>query len=642
MSEIQIRLPDGHTLEVPKGSTVLDVSQRIGKKLARDALAGRVDGRLVDLRAPLETDAALEIVTAKDPVAGEVIRHSAEHVMADAVKRVFPEVQIDVGRSDHSEKFQYDFLVDRPFTPEDLEKIEKEMLEILSEGAVFTRKVVSREEAIALFEGMGEELKVSRIGDVPEGEDITLFRHGDFVDLCRGPHVQRTDQIGAVTLLEAAGAYWRGDENNPMLQRIYGTAFPTKKELSSYLAAVEEAKKRDHRRVGTALDLFHIDPLSPGSPFYHPKGTVLYNGLVDYIKSLYPKYGYQEVITPLLFRTDLFKTSGHYDLFREDMFLMEGDEGEEMAVKPMNCPGHCRLFASAKRSYRDLPLRVAEFSRLHRNERSGTLTGLSRVRTFSQDDAHIYCEREKVPEEIQAFFEMTQQVYQDLALEGVKVGVSTRPEQFLGDSADWDRAESDLVRAVERAGYECRIKVGEGVFYGPKVEFDFEDVLGRAWTLATVQIDMAMPGRFGLHYTGRDGEEHQPAMLHRAVLGSLERFIAIYLEHTGGDFPLWLAPVQVAVLPIADRHREYAGRVHTALLGAGVRAELDARGEKLGFKVREAEVQKIPIMVVVGDQEQKNGTVTPRRRRDSKRSAEAIPMDAFVSELVSEIARRGS
>jgi threonyl-tRNA synthetase len=542
------------------------------------AVAARVDDRLVDLRVPLETDAALEIVTDKDPVAGEVIRHSAEHVMADAVKRVFPDVQIDVGRSDHSEKFQYDFLVDRPFTPEDLEKIEKEMLEILAEGAVFTREVVTREEAIALFEGMGEELKVSRIGDVPEREDITLFRHGDFVDLCRGPHVQRVGQIGAVKLLEAAGAYWRGDESNPMLQRIYGTAFPTKKELSAYLAAVEEAKKRDHRRVGSALDLFHIDPLSPGSPFYHPKGTVLYNGLVDYIKSLYPKYGYQEVITPLLFRTELFKTSGHYDLFREDMFLMEGDEGEEMAVKPMNCPGHCRLFASAKRSYRDLPLRVAEFSRLHRNERSGTLTGLSRVRTFSQDDAHIYCEREKVPEEIQAFFEMTQQVYEDLALEGVKVGVSTRPEQFLGDSADWDRAEKELVDAVEHAGYECRIKEGEGVFYGPKVEFDFEDVLGRAWTLATVQIDMAMPGRFGLHYTGRDGGEHQPAMLHRAVLGSLERFIAIYLEHTGGDFPLWLAPVQVAVLPIADRHREYAEQVHATLTKEGVRAELDARG----------------------------------------------------------------
>jgi len=642
MSEIQIRLPDGKTLEVPEGSTVLDVSQRIGKKLARAALAGRVDGQLVDLRVALEGDAQIEIVTAKDPDAGAVIRHSAEHVMADAVKRVFPEVQIDVGRTDHSEKFQYDFLVDRPFAPEDLEKIEKEMLEIIAEGAVFTREVVSRQEAIALFEGKGEELKVSRIGDVPEDEDITLFRHGDFVDLCRGPHVQRAGQIGAVRLLEAAGAYWRGDESNPMLQRIYGTAFHTKQELTAYLAAIEEAKKRDHRRVGATLDLFHIDPLSPGSPFYHPKGTVLYNGLVDYIKSLYPKYGYEEVITPLLFRTDLFKTSGHYDLFREDMFLMEGDEGEEMAVKPMNCPGHCRLFASAKRSYRDLPLRFAEFSRLHRNERSGTLTGLSRVRTFSQDDAHIYCERDKVPEEIQTFFEMTRQVYDDLALEGVKVSVSTRPEKFLGESADWDRAEKELVEAVERAGYPCGIKVGEGVFYGPKVEFDFEDVLGRNWTLATVQIDMAMPGRFGLRYTGRDGQDHEPAMLHRAVLGSLERFIAIYLEHTGGDFPLWLAPVQVKVLPIADRHLEYAQQVHTALLGAGVRAELDERGEKLGFKIREAEVEKIPVMVVVGDQEQQNGTVTPRWRRDSKRSAEAVPMDAFVSGLVSEIAERRS
>jgi threonyl-tRNA synthetase len=571
-----------------------------------------------------------------------MIRHSAEHVMADAVKRVFPDVQIDVGRADHSEKFQYDFLVERPFTPEDLEKIEKEMLEILAEGAVFTREVVTRAEAIALFEGMGEELKVSRIGDVPEGDDITLFRHGDFVDLCRGPHVQRVDQIGAVKLLEAAGAYWRGDETNPMLQRIYGTAFATKKELAAHLAAVEEAKKRDHRRVGAALDLFHIDPLSPGSPVYHPKGTVLYNGLVDYIQSLYPKYGYQEVITPQIFRTELFKISGHYDLFREDMFLMEGDEGEEMAVKPMNCPGHCRLFAHTKRSYRDLPLRFAEFTRLHRNERSGTLTGLSRVRTFSQDDAHIYCEREKVPEEIQAFFEMTRQVYQDLALEGVKVSVSTRPEKFIGDPADWDRAEKELIESVERAGYPCGIKEGEGVFYGPKVEFDFEDVLGRAWTLATVQIDLAMPERFGLRYTGRDGRDHQPAMLHRAVLGSLERFIAIYLEHTGGDFPLWLAPVQVTVLPITDRHLEFARQVHAALAGAGIRAELDERSEKLGFKVREAEVQKIPIMAVVGDQEQQDGTVTPRRRRDSKRGAEAISVDAFVSELASEIARRRS
>jgi threonyl-tRNA synthetase len=642
MSEIEIRLPDGQTFEVPEGSTVLDVSERIGKKLTRAALAGRVNGQLVDLRVSLRAATALEIVTPKDPAAGEVIRHSAEHVMADAVKRVFPDVQIDVGRADHSEKFQYDFLVDRPFSPEDLEKIEKEMLNIIAEGADFTRQVVSRDEAIALFEGMGEELKVSRIGDVPDGEDITLFRHGDFVDLCRGPHVQRVGQIGAVKLLEAAGAYWRGDESNPMLQRIYGTAFATKKELSAYLAAVEEAKKRDHRRVGASLDLFHIDPLSPGSPFYHPKGTVLYNGLVDYIKSLYPKYGYQEVITPQIFRTDLFKISGHYDLFREDMFLMEGDEGEEMGVKPMNCPGHCRLFAHTKHSYRDLPLRVAEFSRLHRNERSGTLTGLSRVRTFSQDDAHIYCEREQVPEEIQAFFEMTQQVYQDLALEGVKVSVSTRPEKFMGESADWDRAEKELIEAVERAGYPCGIKEGEGVFYGPKVEFDFEDVLGRAWTLATVQIDLAMPGRFGLRYTGRDGKDHQPAMLHRAVLGSLERFIAIYLEHTGGDFPLWLAPVQVMILPIADRHLEFAGQVHAALAGAGIRAELDERGEKLGFKVREAEVQKIPIMAVVGDQEQQDGTVTPRRRRDSKRSAEAVAVDAFVSGLASEIARRRS
>ncbi len=641
MSHIQVRLPDGRTLAVPAGATVLEVAERIGPRLARDAVAGRIDGRLVDLRVPLGADCSLEIVTARDPAAGEVIRHSAEHVMADAVKRLFPGAQIDVGRKDHSDKFQYDFKVEAPFTPGDLERIEAEMRQILAEKAPFTRQVVSRDVAQSLFASQGERLKIARLDDIPAGEPITLFRHGDFVDLCRGPHVQHTGQIGAVKLLEAAGAYWRGDERMPMLQRIYGTAFASQRELELHLERLEEAKRRDHRRVGVELELFHLDPIAPGSPFYLPKGMILYNGLIDFIRSLYPKYGYQEVMAPLLLRAELFKRSGHYDKFHDDMFWFAGaDEGEELGVKAMNCPGHCRIFELGKRSYRELPLRLAEFSRLHRNERSGTLTGLARVRAMAQDDAHIFCEPEQVESEVNRFFELMGEVYRALGFSGVRIAVSTRPGEFLGEPAEWDKAEQTLVEAVRRAGYECGIKAGEGAFYGPKIEVDVDDVLGRAWTLATLQMDVAMPARFGLRYVGRDGAEHQPAMLHRAVLGSLERFIALYIEHTGGDFPLWLAPVQVRVATITERNAEYGARVRDALAAAGLRAELDARNEKLGFKVREAELAKVPIVAVVGDKETQDGTVTPRRRRDRSRGADPIALAAFAEELREAVAAR--
>jgi threonyl-tRNA synthetase len=642
MSEIQVRLPDGKALTVPAGSSVLEVAERIGKGLARAALAGRIDGRLVDLRLPLHQNVSLQIVTAKDPAGGEVIRHSAEHVMADAVKRLFPKAQVDAGRADHSEKFQYDFLVERPFTPEDLEQIEKEMAKIIAEKAPFTREVMTRSQAKAFFESLGETLKVSRLADIPEGEEITVFRHGGFADLCRGPHVQRTDQIGAFTLTESAGSYWRGDERNPMLQRVYGTAFATRKELDEHRARLEEARRRDHRRVGVELELFHLDAIAPGSPFYLPKGVLLYNGLVDYVRSLYPRYGFSEVISPQVFRTELFKTSGHYQLFREDMFLMEGDEGEELALKPMNCPGHCHLFEARKRSYRELPLRLAEFTRLHRNERSGTLTGLSRVRSFAQDDAHVFCEPEQVDAELDRFFEMTREVYQALGLEGLEVGVSTRPEKSSGELADWDAAEKRLIAAVERAGFPCAVKPGGAAFYGPKVEVDLRDVLGRPWTLATLQIDVAMPGRFGLRYVGRDGALHQPAMLHRAVLGSLERFIALYLEKTAGDLPLWLAPVQVRVLPIAERHLEYARGVQQKLAAAGVRAELDERSDTLGFKIREAELHKIPVMLVVGDQEAAAGSVTPRFRNRPAAESGAVALELLLAELVRDIHERRS
>jgi threonyl-tRNA synthetase len=635
MSDIEVRLPDGKTLSVPAGSSVLAVAERIGKGLARAALAGRFDGELVDLRLPLDRDGAVEIITSKSPEAGEVIRHSAEHVMADAVKRLFPEAQIDVGRSDHSEKFQYDFLVDRPFTPQDLERIEAMMAEIIAEKASFERQPMTRDEAKAFFAEHGEELKLSRLDDIPEGAEITVFRHGEFTDLCRGPHVQRADQIGAFRLIEAAGSYWRGDERNPMLQRIYGTAFGSKQELEAQLEAAEEAKRRDHRRLGAELDLFMIDPLSPGSPFYLPKGMIVYNTLVDFIRGLYPKYGYQEVMTPQIYRTEIFKISGHYDLFKEDMFLMQGDEGEELGVKPMNCPGHCVLFANRKRSYRELPLRFAEFSRLHRNERSGTLTGLSRVRSMAQDDAHIYCEPEQMGEEVDRFFEMTAEVYAALNLTGVEMAVSTRPETgaFVGEAADWEVAEQRLIEAVGSAGFACRIKPGDAAFYGPKVECDFRDVLGRPWTLSTIQIDVSMPARFGLEYVGRDGEMHRPAMLHRAILGSLERFIALYTEMTAGDFPFWLAPVQVEVLPISDRHMEYARGVEAKLCGAGIRAHLDERNEKLGFKIREAEVQKVPLMLVVGDAEVANGTAAPRWRKGLRTSSDAVKIGDLIAEL---------
>lgn len=640
MSEISVRLPDGKQLAVPAGSTVLAVAERIGPGLARAALAGRIDGQLVDLRAPLTRDGAIEIVTARDPQGGEVIRHSAEHVMADAVKRLFPAAQIDVGRSDHSEKFQYDFLVERPFTPQDLERIEDEMRRILAEGAVFEREVVDRAEAKSRFAALGEHLKVARIDDIPDGVPITVYRHGEFQDLCRGPHVQRADQIGAVKLVEVAGAYWRGDESNPMLQRIYGTAFASRKELDEHLARIEEARRRDHRRLGQELDLFHLDPLSPGSPFFHPKGVVLFNELVSYVRSLYPRYGFQEIITPQIFRAELFKTSGHYDNFGADMFRFEGDEDEELFVKPMNCPGHCVFYNTAKHSYRELPLRFAEFTRLHRNERSGTLHGLSRVRSFAQDDAHVFCMPEQVESELRGFFAMLREVYTALGLDDVEVSVSTRPANFIGTPEAWEQAEQLLVRAVEEAGYSCGIKAGEAVFYAPKVECDFRDVMGRVWTLGTVQVDLSAPDRFALSYVGSDGQEHRAAMLHRAILGSLERFIAVYLEHTGGDFPFWLSPVQVAVLPIAERHSEWGGRVRDALLARGIRAILDDRNEKLNFKIREAETQKIPVMAVVGDQEVTSGTVTPRRRRGGREAAEALPLEAFVAELSAKVAER--
>lgn len=640
MNAIEIELPDGKKLQAPAGSSVLQLAKRIGAGLARAALAGRIAGKLVDLRAPLLESCALQIITARDPEGGEVIRHSAEHVMADAVKRLFPEAQVDAGRADHSEKFQYDFRTEKPFTPEDLAAIEKRAHEILKEGAEFVRETVTREQARRIFAGLGEELKLERLRAIPEGEEITLFRHGQFVDLCRGPHVQNTRQIGALKLTGAAGAYWKGDENNEMLQRITGIAFAKKAELEAHLKRAEAAKELDHRVLGPRLGLFHLDASAPGSPYYLPRGMVLYNTLVDFMKSLYPKYGYQEVMTPQLNRAELYKISGHYEMFRDDMYWMEGtDEGEELGVKATNCPCHCRLFALGRRSYRELPLRFAEFSRLHRNERSGTLTGLSRVRAMAQDDAHIFCEEQQVEQEVANFFAMMKEVYAALGLRGLEVVLETRPQSgYIGDAADWQRAEARLQQAVQNAGFQCKINPGEAAFYGPKVACNFKDVLGRGWTLGTVQLDMAMPRRFGLQYTGRDGAPQQPAMLHRAVLGSVERFLSLYIEHTAGDFPLWLAPVQVMVLPIADRHKEAAAALQKRLAKAKLRAALDSRAEKLNYKIREAELQKIPVMAVLGDREAREGTVAARYR--GRKSQSAVPAEEFAAELQARADRK--
>lgn len=638
--QIELELPDGTRLRVAQGTSPLSVAQQIGAGLARSALAARLDGRLVDLRAPIARGGRFEILTARDPAGGEVIRHSAEHVMADAVKRLWPGTQIDVGRSDHADKFQYDFDIPVRLSTEDLERIESEMGRIIAEDLEFRRELVSRDEALELFAGMGEQLKVSRIGDIPASEEITLYRHGDFVDLCRGPHVQRTGQIGAWKLTELAGSYWRGDEANPMLQRIYGVAFKDRKELDAYLKRIEEARERDHRRVGAELELFQFHEWAPGAPFYLPKGLVLYYGLIDYIRSLYPKYGYHEVMCPQVFTSDLYKTSGHWDNFREEMFVFHGAEADESgALKPMNCPGHCLIFRSRKRSYRELPLRLAEFSRLHRNERSGTLHGLSRVSSMAQDDAHVFCEPADVEREVDSTLDMIREVYRDLGLSGLEIAVATRPDKFIGEVPDWERAEKLLVDAVERAGYECAIHPGEGAFYGPKIECYFTDVMGRSWQLGTVQIDMAMPSRFGLRYVGSDGQEHEPAMLHRAVLGSLERFIGIYLEHTGAELPVWLAPVQVNVLPVADRHAAYARDVAQELRARGMRAEVDTRSETLSYRIRSSETQKIPYALVVGEREESARTVTIRRRGDSGQVT--VTTEEFAENLQKEINTRG-
>ena len=639
MAEIVVTFEDGASQRFPAGITAGDAlaaHAESGKQRRRvaEAVAARVENghgaTVVDLSRPLTEDCRLAAVAPESPEGLEVIRHSTAHLMAQAVKRLFPETEITIGPVIEN-GFFYDFKRPAGFSPEDLVRIEETMRAIVGENLPIRREEVARGEAVRRFRAMGEHYKVEIIAGLPE-DVVSLYHQGDFVDLCRGPHVPSTGRIPAFRLTSVAGAYWRGDARNEQLQRIYGTAWASTKDLEAYLARLEEAKQRDHRRLGATLDLFSLHPVAPGSPFFHPRGAVVYNTLVAYIRSLYARYGYTEVITPLIYKTELYKTSGHYDLFKDDMFLIAVDE-EEYGVKPMNCPGHCYLYATRKHSYRDLPIRYADFSRLHRCEPSGTLTGLTRVRSMAQDDAHIFCTPGQLEDEIAAFVAMTREVYAAFGFERIEVTLQTRPEKFLGRVELWDAAEAALRHALEATGFAVTTLPGEGAFYGPKIGFDFRDVLERAWTLATVQIDCAMPERFGLAYVTPEGSEATPAMVHRAVLGSIERFIAILVEHTGGKLPLWLAPEQVRVLPVSEKVAEYAVKVAEAARAAGLRAEADLRNEKLGYKVREAQVEKVPVIAVVGEREAAAGTVAPR---STGAAVEPMAVDAFVARTVSE------
>ncbi len=637
MSQLTVTLPDGSRRTVPAGTRVADLAAEVSPGLARAALAAVVDDRLVDLSFPLEHDANVRIVTNTSPEALYLYRHSTAHLMAAAVTSLFPGAQCGVGPST-DEGFFYDFIVERPFVPEDLEAIEKKMKELASKDLPYERKMLPKEEAKAYFEKRGEPLKVELIEE-KGGPVVSCYTIDEvFIDFCTGPHVPSSGKIKAFKLLNTSNAYWKGDARNQPMQRIYGTAFFTKDELDKYLARIEEAKKRDHRKLGKELGLFMFHPWAPGEPFWLAKGTVLVNLLADYMRSVLFPAGYIEVRAPLVFNKALWETSGHWGYYRQNMFLIQSSSEEEAAsLKPMNCPGHMLIFGSEVRSYRDLPLRIHEQSVLHRMEASGVLSGLTRVREFIMDDAHIFLREDQIGEEVERLLRLVNRVYTDFGLTP-DMELSTRPPEFLGEKATWDHAESELKRALAAAGQPYKLNEGEGAFYGPKIDFSVTDALGRKWQCATIQLDYQLPARFHLKYIGADNTEHMPVVIHRAIYGSFERFIALLLEEYAGAFPLWIAPVQVVVLPIADRHADYARGVVERLKAAGLRAELDDRQEKIGYKIREAQIQKVPYMLVVGDREAAEGQVAVRSR--SAGDLGPRPVDQFIADALNEVAAK--
>jgi threonyl-tRNA synthetase len=621
---------------------VRDVAEGISPRLAKAALAATVNGTLVDLTYPLNADAQVRIVTEKDAAdALPLVRHSTAHLLAAAVTNLFPTVQCGIGPAT-DEGFFYDFVVPRPFVPEDLDAIEQKMHEMQQQDLPYERQLWQRDEAKEFFGDRGEPLKVQLIDEKTAGQrEVSCYTIKDrdtFVDFCVGPHVPSTGKLKAFKLLSTSNAYWKGDARNQPMQRVYGTAFLSEKELKDHLTRLEEAKKRDHRKIGKDQKLFMFHQWAPGAPFWLPKGTTIYHTLANYIRGVIFPAGYTEVKAPIVFNKGLWETSGHWQHYRQNMFQVQGaDEGEAMALKAMNCPGHMLMFASEVRSYKDLPIRFHEQTPLHRNEASGVLSGLTRVRQFSQDDGHCFVMESQIAEEVELCLRLVQRVYRDFGLE-IAVKLSTRPEEFLGEVATWDHAEASLKQALEAAGQAYTINEGDGAFYGPKIDFDVTDAIGRKWQCATIQLDYQLPQRFDLKYVGADNAEHRPVVIHRAIFGSFERFLALLIEHYAGAWPLWLAPVQVVVLPISDRHQEFAIQVRDQLAAAGLRAELDDRQEKIGYKIREAQLQKVPYMLVTGDREVAEGTVSVRHR--SAGDIGSRPVAAFITHALEEIARK--
>ena len=630
---MKITLKDGSVKEYAQAMSVIDIAKDLSEGLVRVACAGEVDGEVVDLRTVLEQDCELNILTAKDEKGLAALRHTASHVMAQAVKRLYPNTKLAIGPS-IADGFYYDMEFEAPLTSDDFGKIEAEMKKIIKEDLKIERFTKSREDAIAFMKEKGEPYKVELIEDLPEGEEISFYSQGEFVDLCAGPHLMSTKGVGkAFKIMSLAGAYWRGDEHNKMLTRLYATAFDKKEELEAYITMMEEAKKRDHRKLGKELGLFMMHEAGPGFPFFLPKGMVLKNTLLDYWRQIHKKAGYVEVSTPIILNRSLWETSGHWDHYKNNMYTTVID-GEDYAIKPMNCPGGVLVYASEPRSYRDLPLRVGELGLVHRHEKSGQLHGLMRVRCFTQDDAHIFMTPDQIKDEIKGVVALINEVYSLFGFE-YHVELSTRPEDSMGSDEDWEMATEGLRSALDEIGLPYVVNEGDGAFYGPKIDFHLVDCIGRTWQCGTIQLDFQLPQRFELEYIGADGEKHRPIMIHRVVFGSIERFIGILIEHFAGAFPTWLAPVQVKVLPISEKYMDYAENVKKKLDEAGIRVELDTRSEKIGYKIREAQQAKIPYMLVVGQKEEEDGTVAVRSRAAGDEGTKSL--DAFITDIQKEI-----
>ena len=633
-----ITLPDGSSRQFDTPVSVHDVAADIGAGLAKAALAGKVNGQLVDTSYTIDEDVQLAIVTARDEEGVDIIRHSCAHLMAMAVQDLFPGAQVTIGPVIDN-GFYYDFAYERPFTPEDLEKIEARMNELSKQNLPVHRSLMSRDEAVALFEEMGESYKVEIISDIPSDQPLSFYKQGEFIDLCRGPHVPSTGHIKVFKLMKVAGAYWRGNSENEMLQRIYGTAWGDKKDLKEYLFRLEEAEKRDHRKLGKSLHLFHMQEEAPGMVFWHPNGWKIYQQIEQYMREKQIKHGYQEIKTPMVVERTLWEKSGHWDKFHEEMFTTHS-ESRDFAIKPMNCPCHVQVFNQGLRSYRDLPLRLAEFGSCHRNEPSGALHGIMRVRGFVQDDAHIFCAENSIQSEVASFIDFLHEVYNDFGFTNVIYKLSTRPEKRVGSDESWDKAEKALADALDAAGLDWEELPGEGAFYGPKIEFSLKDCLGRVWQCGTIQVDFSMPGRLGAQFVNEAGDREVPVMLHRAILGSFERFIGILIEHYAGALPVWLSPKQAVVLNITDKQAEFCQKVNEKLQEAGIRSDIDLRNEKIGFKIREHTLQKVPYLLVVGDKEVESGSVSVRTRTGEDLGS--VVVDDLIATLNTEISRKAA